>query len=197
MPDVSPPEIAEGQVTPRLRSLDLCVAALFYVVISAYVSYPLMRTMSTTLCGSLFDPLQHLWIMKWYRTCLLEGRSPLICPELQYPTGAPIGNFSPLHLQSLVFVPLSLALGNDALCFNLVWLLALVTTGLGTALLAWRAVRDRRCAALAGMLAMLSTPVMLHGRCHLELITVGAFPLFLSAWMGFVDRPSRRGLLAA
>ena len=29
------------------------------------------------------DAFQHLWIMHWYKTCLLEGRSVLLCPEIQ------------------------------------------------------------------------------------------------------------------
>src|SRR5262249_20998963 len=89
------------------------------------------------------DALQHLWVMRWYKTCLFEGRWPLLCPEIQHPVGAPLGNFSPLHLQSLLYLPLSLLSGSDILCYNLVWLTGLLLTGLGTSLLAWRVVRDR------------------------------------------------------
>ena len=49
-------------------------------------------------------------------------------------------------------------------------------------LLAWHVVRDRACAAMAGLLAILSGPVMLHAHAHLELIYVGSFPVFLLAW---------------
>ncbi len=181
----------------RLRVRDLAIAWSLYLGLAVVVSYPLIRTLGSSLPGSLTDPLQHLWVMRWYRTCLAEWRSPLICPELQYPVGAPLGNFSPLHMQFLIFLPLSLILGNDILSFNLVWLLAMSTTGLATFLLAWQALRDKPIAAFCGMLAMLSTPMLMHARAHLELISLGGFPLFLVGWMRFVDRPGRRRLFAA
>ncbi len=43
-------------------------------------------------------------------------------------------------------------------------------------------------AAFGGLLAMLSGPMMIHAHGHLELIYVGSFPLFLAAWIRFVDR---------
>ncbi|MDB5349148.1 MAG: hypothetical protein JWN86_395 [Planctomycetota bacterium] len=196
MPADSAPEINQAPAVALLIK-DLALVWAFYIACALILSYPLIKTFSTTLAGSLIDPLQHLWIMRWYRSCLLEWRSPVICPELQYPVGAPLGNFSPLHLQAILFIPLSLVLRNDVLCFNLVWLFAMTTTGLGTFLLAWQAVRDKPCAAFAGMLAMLSTPMMLHCRSHLELITLGGFPLFLVGWMRFVDRPTRGRLVVS
>ena len=44
---------------------------------------------------------------------------------------------------------------------------------------------------------MLSGPMMLHAHGHLEMIYLGGFPLFLAAWIGFVDHPSRARLGAA
>jgi hypothetical protein len=143
------------------------------------------------------DTLQHLWVMRWYKACVSEGRWPLVCPEIQHPTGAPLGNFTPLHLQSLLFLPLRLLARSDVLCYNLVWLAGLLLTGLGTSLLAWRVVGDRACAAFAGLVAMLSAPVITHSHGHTELIYVGTFPLFLLAWMRFVDRPGLGRLAAA
>jgi hypothetical protein len=172
------------------------VVLAFYVACVAAATYPVVLSFGTTV-PDLLDPLQHLWILRWYKTCLLEGRSPVLCPELQYPTGAPLGNFSPLQFQALLFIPLSLALGSDVLCYNLIWLFGILFTGMGTFLLAWHVLRDRRCAAFAGMLAMLSGPMMMHARGHLELVHVGCFPVFLVAWMRLIDRPSRGRLATA
>ena len=52
-------------------------------------------------------------------------------------------------------------------------------------------------AAFGGMLAMLSAPMLLHGAAHLELIYVGAFPLFLWTWIRLLDRPGAARLAAA
>jgi hypothetical protein len=186
---------AEADPEPRLGWKATAIAAVFYAIAVGAATWPRALGFRTSL-PSLLDPLQHLWIMRWYRACLLEGQSWVLCPEIQYPTGVPLGCFSPLHFQAMLFVPLSLAIPNDILCYNLVWLFGMVFTGLGTFLLAWRVVGDRWCAGFGGLLAMLSAPMLWHAAAHLELIFLGAFPLFLWTWLRLVDRPGR-GRLAA
>jgi hypothetical protein len=171
-------------------------AAALYVVAVVAATWPYALYFRSRL-PSLNDPLQHLWIMRWYRTCLMEGRSPLVCNEIQYPMGAPLGNFSPLHIQGVLFVGLRFFINNDILVYNLIWIFGFLLTGLGTYELARRVVGGEPAALLAGLLAMLSGPMLVHSHCHLELIFVGGFPLFLLAWMRFVDEPSIRGLVLA
>jgi hypothetical protein len=174
----------------------LAGAAVLYAVALAAATFPYVGRMATDLpTGG--DPPQHVWIMRWYRTCLVEGRSPFLCRELQYPVGAPLSGFSPLHVQSAVFLPLSFVLRNDILCYNLIWSLGMVTIGLGTFALAWRVGCGRAAAAYAGLAAMLSGPVMLHAHGHLEMTYLGAFPVFLLAWLRFLERPTRGRLAAA
>ncbi len=180
----------------RLDRKTLFLVTIGYLAGIAIATYPFVFSFGSRLPGSLLDPLQHLWIVRWYKTCLLNWQSPVICRELQYPIGAPLGNFSPLHLQALLYLPLSF-LFNDVTCFNLIWVTGILTTGLGTFLLIWQVLRDRGCAALGGMLAMLSGPEMIHARAHLELIFVGCFPLFLSLWLRFLDEPGKKRLAAA
>ncbi len=174
----------------------LALAAVGYLAAVLVATYPQVQYLATRFPGSSTDPMQHLWVMRWYRTCLLSGRAPWVCPDLQAPIGAPLGGFSPLQLQSLLFVPLSLVSGNDVLCYNLVWLAAFVFTGLGVLILAWNVVGHRPAAGLAGLAAMLSTPLMMRSLCHLELMCVGSVALFLAGWLRWLERPSRRGLLA-
>lgn len=159
-------------------------------------TWPAARTFTTRLPAAA-DPLQHLTIMHWYRACLLERRSPLLCPDLQYPIGAPLGNFSPLHLQSLAFVPLYKIIADDVICYNILWCLAYLGTGLGMAILIGSVLGDRVAAAFGGLLAMLSGPMMLHGLGHLELISLGAVPVFLAVWIRFVDEPKAARLAAS
>jgi hypothetical protein len=174
----------------------VAITLVFYLVCVAIATWPRIFYFRTSV-PDRWDTLQHLWILRWYKTCLLEGRSFFLCPEIQYPIGGPLGNFSSLHLQALLYIPLSLLIANDALCYNVVWLTGLLMTGLGTFLLGWYVLRDRACAAFCGMLAMLCGPLLMHAHGHLELIYVGGFPLFLIAWMRFVDQPSRGRLALA
>jgi hypothetical protein len=177
-----------------LKALILVVA--FHAVAVSIATYPAVATFRSAIpCNA--DPWEHLWIMRWYKTCLAEGRSVVFCPEIQAPVGAPFGTFTPLHLQSAIYVPLSTIIHDDVILYNILWMFGLLLTGLGTTALAWHLLRSRPAAALAGMLAMLSGPMMIHACAQLELIYVGMFPIFLAAWMRFVDRPSAGRLAAA
>ena len=175
----------------RLRGL-LGVGA-FYLVAVLVATYPRVWGLASEL-PTLADPLTHLWTLRWYRACLLQGLSPFFNPGLQAPVGFPMGLVPPLPLHLAGFVVLRGIIPNDVLCYNLLWLAGFVFTGLGTFVLAWRLTGDRAAALVAGLAAMLSGPMMLHGFEHLELITLGAFPLFLWAWVEFVDAPTRRRL---
>jgi hypothetical protein len=170
--------------------------AIFYAVCAAIATYPAVRTMSSTL-PSRVDPLVHLWTLRWYKTCLAEGRLPFHCPEIQYPVGAPLGFLPPMHYQALLYLPLSCVISNDVLCYNLIWFSNFVLTGIGTFVLAWYLIRDRCCAVLAGLLAMLSGPMTFWSHGELEQMTLGWFPIFLVAWMRWVDQPSWRRWSAA
>ncbi len=187
-------EVDSG-TSSRLGLPAVGLALVAYVIALSVATWPRVAHLGTSV-PSLFDPLQHLWILRWYRSCLLEGRSLILCPEVLYPTGVPLGCFSPLHFQAILFIPLSLVVSNDALCYNLVWITGLLTTGLGTFVLAWRLLGDRLVAGFAGLLAMLSGPMLWHASGHLELIFLGSFPFFLWTWLRLLDQPTR-GRLAA
>jgi hypothetical protein len=186
-----------GEVPPpRLGWKAVALAVTLYLFSLMIATWP--RALSLGSClPERYDSLQHLWIMRWYKTCLIEGRSVFLCREIQHPIGAPLGNFSSLHLQALLYLPLSMAIANDALCYNIIWVLGPLTTALGTFVLGWYLLRDRTSAAFGGLLAMLNTPLLMHAHVHLELIYVGGFPLFLVAWMRFVDRPGKSRLAMA
>jgi hypothetical protein len=175
----------------------LAAVVLFYTGCVLIATYPVVLTFASRFPGSRGDPLQALWVMRWYKECLLHGRPPFHCPDVQFPVGAHLGNYSPLHHQALLYLPLSCFIANDVLCYNLIWLFNLVFTGFGTFVLVWHVLRDRASACFGGLLAMLSGPVLLHASGHLELITLGWFPLFLVVWMRWVDEPSRGRLLLA
>jgi hypothetical protein len=169
--------------------------AALYTAVALAATYPRGLRARSEL-PSLVDPIQHLTVMRWYKSCLLEGRAPWVMTGIQYPVGAPLGNFSPLALQGALYVPLSF-IEDDICCYNILWFLGLVGTGLGAAALAGVVVEDRACAAYAGAAAMASGPVLLHALEHLELIYAGAIGLFLAAWVRFVDRPGPRRLAPA
>ncbi len=175
----------------------MVLALAVYAGALAIATWPAFKGLSQTLPGPLNDPLQHLWIIRWCRACLLGGRSPYLCPDIQYPVGAPLGLFSPMTVPTAIYLVLATITNNDILIYNTIWLLGMLGTGLGIFLLTWFVVRDRLAAVFAGLAAMISTPMLMHGQGHLELIQLGSVPLFLIAWIRFVDRPTLGRLLTS
>ena len=169
---------------------------VFHATCLFAATYPAMLTFQSRRVGDAGDPSEHLWIMRWYKTCLLEGRLPVLCPELQYPTGARWATTPPTHPVPALHPPVS-GLRRRAQLQPDLARRQVLSTGLGTSVLIWQVVRHPGATAFGGMLAMLSMPMMFHGTCHLDLIFLGGFPLFLAAWMRFIDRPSRGRLAAA
>ena len=176
---------------------DTLIALGVYLAALSAATFPVVLRFGRSLPAGWVDAYQALWVMRWNREHLLQGRLPgLIAEPIHRPTGAPLGLFSPLQLQSLLFVPLATAFG-DLTCYSLIWVFSLLATGLGTAFLAWWAVRDRRASLVAGLLAMLSGPVLLQAHGALELTQLGGLAVFLISWIRFVDRPSRGRLAVA
>ena len=180
----------------RLGGKAIAFALAFYAASLAIATYPRVLAIRTGL-PSPVDPLAHLTVLRWYRTCLLEGRSPLLLTGIQHPFGAPLGHFTPVHLQVLIYLPLSFLTSNDVLIYNILWFLTFLLAGIGTFVLAWQVLRDRPCALVAGLLAMLGGPLMAHALGHLELMAIGLFPIFLAAWIPFVDRPGWKAFYRA
>jgi hypothetical protein len=194
MATVPPPELADrSPLTPGWKTL--VPVALFYLGCLVVATWPAFTTFTTEL-PSRVDPLAHLWTMRWYKACLMAGRLPFFCPEIQYPVGASLGTLPPMHFQTLLYIPLSFFFQSDALCYNLIRTCSFLLTGLGTFLLIWNVVKSRLAATLGGMMAMIGAPMIYFSHGELEQITVGWFPLFLIAWLRWVDRPTQQGLAA-
>src|SRR5207245_2005330 len=86
-----------------------------YLVAVVVATWPVLGSFTTAIPGPLSDPLQHFWILHWSRASLLGGTSPYLCPDIQYPVGAPLGLFSPMHLETALYTALGTALANEVL----------------------------------------------------------------------------------
>lgn len=173
----------------------LAISLASYAACLVVATYPRIHHLASSLPGYRVDSLQHIWVMKWYKSCLLSGRLPFVCPDLQYPVGASLGRFSPMLLQAALFIPLSILISNDVLCYNILWIMAFLFTGMSVLVLGWQVLGDRRAAWFGGLAAMLSTPMMMRAHGHLELMWVGSICLFLAAWIRWLDRPTRAGMV--
>jgi len=194
--------IAEANPDPSARRRPWSVwllAALGYFVLASLATWPVVTRFGREIPGELTDPLEHLWIMRWLRSCLIEGRNPLFCPAIQAPVGVPLGYFPTLHLQTALYLILRLLTSNDAAIFTAIWFVGFVATGLASFGLARWALPGLGAgvAWVAGLGVMLCGPMLMHAHGHLETMQLGVVPPFLIAWMRFNDHPGRGWLLLA
>ncbi len=173
------------------------LAAFGYLVLAALATWPFVTRFGAEIPGELTDPLEHLWLMRWLRSCLLTGRNPLFCPELQAPIGVPLGYFPTLHLQTILYILGRLVTANDTAIFGSIWFLGFLATGLASFGLARWALEDcpTGVAWVAGLGVMLTGPMLMHAHGHLETMQLGVVPPFLIAWIRFADQPDRRRLI--
>ena len=189
---------ADGEATARgPGARTIAAAAALYLAVLLLDGHRVFAHLGSVLPATLPDPLQHLWILRWYSSCLAHWRSPLFAPDVMYPVGAPLGLYSPLHLQAILFELFGLAVPGDVARYNLLWACGFLFTAAGGFALSWRLLRDRTAAVFGGLLCLLATPVSMHAFGHLELLYVGAFAFFALAWIDFVARPRRRSFAAA
>ena len=193
------PGEAIAATTARTRPWVWGLAALGYFLATSVATWPVVTRFGSEIPGELTDPLEHLWIMRWLRSCLLDGRNPLFCPLIQAPVGVPLGAFPTLHLQTALYLLLRLLTSNDAAIFTSIWFLGFVATGLASFGLARWAIPGLSggVAWTAGLGMMLCGPMLMHAHGHLETMQMGVVPPFLIAWMRFNDRPGRLRLVLA
>jgi hypothetical protein len=153
--------------------------------------------MRSSLPGRSLDVLVDLASIEWYKNSLLSGRIPSLWRDVHYPVGIPPALLAPMPLQALIDIPLSLVFHDNILCYNFIWYASFLFTGLASFRLTWELLPSRIAAMLAGLLLMLSAPFVSHAFGKTELLPIGVVPLFLWAWMRFIDRPGGRSLLAS
>jgi len=190
------PAICDRRFTMRREWLVWSSAALGYFVMVCLATWPVVTRFGSEIPGELTDPLEHLWIMRWLRSCLIEGRNPLFCPSIQAPVGVPLGYFPTLHLQTALYIALRLMTGNDAAIFGVIWFVGFVATGLASFGLARWAIPGcgSGVAWVAGLGMMLCGPMLMHAHGHLETMQMGVVPPFLIAWIRFNEAPAWRRL---
>jgi len=81
------------QAKERFGWKALVLTLMLHATALVIATYPTVLTLGSTLPGG-GDVLQHIWVMRWFRACLIKGESFYRCPQLQHPTGAPLGNYS-------------------------------------------------------------------------------------------------------
>jgi hypothetical protein len=163
--------------------LDLTVALGFTALAAAW-TFPLVLHLSTHLPGTgIGDNAVFLWDFWWMRAARASGASFFHTSHLLAPAGADLTLHT--HTALPAYVGATVLGGLSATtALNVTTLASLALNGFCTYLLAWRAIRQRGGAILAGIIFATSPYIAAHLNGHFNLTTAWTIPLFA---LGVVD----------
>ena len=106
---------APGEATRLERMLDRTgVACISFLVIAVLLSWPLAIRLGSAVPAGVGDLWQSYWNLWWWKTCLLEGRSPFWTPYLFHPAGIPLVFHTHSPFNMIVALPVTLLVGPGA-----------------------------------------------------------------------------------
>jgi len=164
---------------PWLRGICLhLVVAFGFAALAIVWSFPLVLHLSTHLPGAgIGDNSLFLWNFWWMRTARPSGSGFFHTSYLFAPAGADLTLHT--HTALPAFVGATLLKGfSVATALNVTTLASLALNGFCAYLLAWRAVRQRGAAVLAGIIFGTSPYIAAHLNGHFNLTTAWTIPLF-------------------
>jgi hypothetical protein len=168
-------KVREPRSAAVLRHLP---AVLFFLLIALVWTFPLVLHLGTHLPGPVVgDNTLSLWNFWWMRTARATGADFFQTPYLFAPVGEDLTLYThtalPAYVGATILrgVPLVAAL-------NLATLAALVLNGFLAYLLAWRLLRNRGAALVAGLVFAGSPYLSAHLNGHFDLTGIWTIPLF-------------------
>lgn len=178
------------------------VVLLVVSALTVLHTWPLARVWRTHLLGGRFeDPWMNLWHLDWMRRSVLEGKSPFFARMLHYPLGAELYWHTLAPAKSVPGALLLPWLGPVG-SLNAMVAGTFVLTGMTTF---WLCSDRLRRAGLVGHVADAAALVgacvfdfsryhLCHAVAHLNLAALEGLPLFVLAFLRWVEGGSRRWL---
>lgn len=158
------------------------------------MTYPLCRHM-TTHVHEAGDTLLNTWIVARNVEKLAAGDlGNFFETTMFYPHRRTLAYSELLLTQSVIAIPVYVLSANPLLTYNVLFLLAFATSGLGMYFLAAHLTRHRPAAVVAGLIYAFS-PFMFGQLTHLQSLTAGGIPLALLFLHRFLEHLRIRDVL--
>jgi hypothetical protein len=180
----------------------LGLAALFYVALCGWYTWPLAQQPSSAFVGFMHrDASVFVWNVWNFRHQVLAGHSPFQTDALLYPASTSLW----MHTSTPLLGALGTLLGHELLGLNLGICLSFVLSGLGAAWLAGRWVRQPLLCVLVGFVFAFSPYKLARWPEHANLLLTATVPFYIGAYLQAFDFApgrwlprvrSRRALLA-
>ena len=163
--------------------------SLFYFVFFCIFSYPWIIHFSDSFFADAGDGIQNAWNLWWVNKTLAAGQNPWFTQLLHFPHGTTLLihaiNFSNGLISFLLSPGLSLVEK-----YNIIVILAFVGTGITTFWLCYAISRSFIGSLMGGFAFTFSSYHFAHAIGHLNLITLQWIPLFILAWLSFLQKPN-------
>lgn len=123
---------------------------VFFLVLTLWLTYPLVNHFTTVILGPPADNFEFLWKIYWYRQSFFDPALSLLHTDrLFYPFGYDLVQGSPSLAPSILALPLAMACGH-VFAYNVVSILSLVLAGFGAYLLVSRLTGSRLAGIVSG-----------------------------------------------
>ena len=173
------------------------LAALGFVFVALFLSYPLVLHLSTHVPGvGAGDNLSFLWNFWWFRTPAALAH-PFECSVLFAPVGTSLVLDTHTALPAIVGATVLRSFDIVTAC-NLTLLAGLTLNGWVTYLLAWHLTKQVWPSVLAGVVFSTAAYISIHLLGHFNLAHPWIIVLVALAWIRFIEdaRPTRACALA-
>jgi hypothetical protein len=177
------------------------VVAVLFSLITVFGTWPLASVMTTRIVPDVGDPVFNSWVMMWTGGQLLRflsGDMHALADywngNIFYPAGNTIAFSEHLTPQMLQILPIYAATDNIILCYNLLFLSAIVLSALGMYLF----VRELTGQPIAGVVAGLAfafAPYRADQYTHLQTISTQWMPLALYGFQRYFATARPRALI--
>lgn len=155
------------------------VAAIFYLLLTLGMTYPLVMRMRDHVPYGAVDLWQNYWNFWWWKQCLLElGQNPNFTSYLFHPTGADLVFYTHSPFNMIVALPVT-AIWGPAAATNFCVLFSLWLSGVTMYLLIKDLTGDSRGAFLGGIVFAFFPQLMEQTLEHLNLFAIEFIPLAL------------------
>lgn len=176
---------------------------VLFTVLTAVTTWPLASVMTTNIASDLGDPVFNCWIMMWTGGQVLRflkgdwsALGDYWNGNIFYPERLTIAYSEHLTPQMLQILPVYAVTGNMVLCYNLLFLSAIVLSGLGMYLLVRELTKQPVAAFVAGVAFALS-PYRVDQFAHLQVMSSQWMPLALYGFRRYFTGGQTRALVGA
>lgn len=164
------------------------LAFVFFVLLSVFMTWPLARTLTTSVSDP-GDPYLNAWILEWDYWATFHQPLDLFQARVLHPARYALAFSENMYGIALFMFPLY-ALGLEPLTvYNIAFLLAFALSGYGAYVLG-RTLTGSLPAALIGGVFFAFVPFRFDHLSHIQLLWGGWLPLLLAALIHMARRPS-------